>query len=88
MHHRQEVQRALAGLNPCAVYHLAGAAHVGNSWQHTRETYEGNVVTILDARGDRCANEAHVSDRQISLSPEEVPGANYTGNPATRESEQ
>ena len=52
------------------------------------ETYEGNVFTILDARGDRCANEAHVSDRQISLSPEEVPGANYTGNPATRESEQ
>lgn len=52
------------------------------------ETYDGNVVTIVDARGDRCANEAHVSDRQIALSPEEIPGANYTGNPVTRESEQ
>lgn len=52
------------------------------------ETYDGDVVTILDVRGDRCANETHVSDRQIALSPEEVPGANYTGNPAARESEQ
>jgi GDP-4-dehydro-6-deoxy-D-mannose reductase len=44
MHERREVDRALDGLNPYAVYHLAGAAHVGNSWQHTRETYEGNVL--------------------------------------------
>jgi hypothetical protein len=52
------------------------------------ETYDGNVVTILDARGDRCANEAHVSDHPIAVSPEDVPGANHTGNPAARESEQ
>jgi GDP-4-dehydro-6-deoxy-D-mannose reductase len=41
---RNAVDRALAGLDPSAVYHLAGAAHVGHSWQQTRETYEGNVL--------------------------------------------
>jgi len=41
---RAAVEGALADLDPAAVYHLAGAAHVGQSWQHTRETYEGNVL--------------------------------------------
>jgi GDP-4-dehydro-6-deoxy-D-mannose reductase len=38
------VERALADVRPADIYHLAGAAHVGQSWQHTRETYEGNVL--------------------------------------------
>lgn len=41
---RDAVTRALHGLDPSAVYHLAGAAHAGQSWRHTRETYEGNVL--------------------------------------------
>lgn len=38
------VSSALAALRPSAVYHLAGAAHVADSWSHTRETFEGNVL--------------------------------------------
>jgi GDP-4-dehydro-6-deoxy-D-mannose reductase len=52
---RGAVRQALAAAPPDAVYHLAGAAHVGNSWRHTRETYEGNVLSthhLLD--GLRC----------------------------------
>ena len=41
---RDAVVRALETLRPAAVYHLAGAAHAGQSWRHTRETYEGNVL--------------------------------------------
>jgi len=38
------VSAALAELRPSAVYHLAGSAHVADSWSHTRETFEGNVL--------------------------------------------
>jgi GDP-4-dehydro-6-deoxy-D-mannose reductase len=38
------VADALAAVKPSAIYHLAGAAHVADSWQHTRETFEGNVL--------------------------------------------
>jgi GDP-4-dehydro-6-deoxy-D-mannose reductase len=38
------VQRALGDLRPAAIYHLAGSAHVADSWLHTRETFEGNVL--------------------------------------------
>ncbi len=38
------VFRASADVAPSAVYHLAGAAHVGQSWQFTLETYQGNVL--------------------------------------------
>ncbi|MGE3189656.1 MAG: GDP-mannose 4,6-dehydratase [Vicinamibacterales bacterium] len=41
---REGVARALAALAPAAIYHLAGSAHVGQSWTNTRETYEGNVL--------------------------------------------
>jgi GDP-4-dehydro-6-deoxy-D-mannose reductase len=37
------VESALADVRPAAIYHLAGAAHVAESWSHTRETFEGNV---------------------------------------------
>jgi GDP-4-dehydro-6-deoxy-D-mannose reductase len=38
------VSRAIAEIAPAAIYHLAGAAHVAESWRHTRETFEGNVL--------------------------------------------
>jgi GDP-4-dehydro-6-deoxy-D-mannose reductase len=38
------VSAALADLRPSAIYHLAGSAHVADSWSHTRETFEGNVL--------------------------------------------
>jgi GDP-4-dehydro-6-deoxy-D-mannose reductase len=38
------VANALGAMRPRAIYHLAGAAHLGDSWQHTRETFEGNVL--------------------------------------------
>jgi len=41
---RAQVAAAIADLRPAAVYHLAGAAHVADSWTHTRETFEGNVM--------------------------------------------
>jgi GDP-4-dehydro-6-deoxy-D-mannose reductase len=41
---REAVARAVAEITPSAVYHLAGAAHVGQSWQFTLETYQGNVL--------------------------------------------
>lgn len=34
----------IGAARPQAVYHLAGAAHVGDSWSHTRETFAGNVL--------------------------------------------
>jgi GDP-4-dehydro-6-deoxy-D-mannose reductase len=40
----EAVQQALGELRPAAIYHLAGSAHVADSWQHTRETFEGNVL--------------------------------------------
>ncbi|MEW6320714.1 MAG: GDP-mannose 4,6-dehydratase [Acidobacteriota bacterium] len=40
---REAVAAALADLRPAAVYHLAGAPHVGLSWANTREFYEANV---------------------------------------------
>lgn len=41
---RDAVSRAVAEIAPSAVYHLAGAAHVGQSWQFTLETYQSNVL--------------------------------------------
>ena len=41
---RDAVARAAAEVAPSAVYHLAGAAHVGQSWRFTLETYQGNVL--------------------------------------------
>jgi len=41
---RAAVTRAVADVQPSAVYHMAGSAHVAQSWQYVRETYEGNVL--------------------------------------------
>lgn len=56
---RDAVRRALAELRPSAIYHLAGSAHVADSWSHPRETFEGNALAThrllqaLDAEGLR-----------------------------------
>jgi GDP-4-dehydro-6-deoxy-D-mannose reductase len=44
MHDRANVLAAIKDANPSSVYHLAGVPHVGDSWQHTRETFAGNVL--------------------------------------------
>jgi GDP-4-dehydro-6-deoxy-D-mannose reductase len=44
MHNAGEVAAALADARPAAIYHLAGSAHVGDSWRHTHETFAGNVL--------------------------------------------
>ncbi|MGH9203233.1 MAG: NAD-dependent epimerase/dehydratase family protein, partial [Vicinamibacterales bacterium] len=41
---RRAVGRELSDLQPSAVYHLAGAPHVAQSWHNTLETYQGNVL--------------------------------------------
>ncbi len=41
---REAVERAIAEVEPSAIYHLAGSAHVAESWKYVRETYEGNVL--------------------------------------------
>jgi GDP-4-dehydro-6-deoxy-D-mannose reductase len=41
---RDAVTRAVEQTQPAAVYHLAGAAHVAQSWQRTAETYAINVL--------------------------------------------
>lgn len=44
MHNRDAVARAVADSAPAEIYHLAGVPHVGNSWEHTHETFAGNVL--------------------------------------------
>ena len=44
MHDHDAVARAVADTPPDEIYHLAGVAHVGESWQHTHETFAGNVL--------------------------------------------
>jgi GDP-4-dehydro-6-deoxy-D-mannose reductase len=39
----EAVKRAIADAKPKAVYHCAGAAHVGKSWEQTTSTFEINV---------------------------------------------
>jgi GDP-4-dehydro-6-deoxy-D-mannose reductase len=41
---RHAVERAIAEVKPSTVFHLAGSAHVAESWKYVRETYEGNVL--------------------------------------------
>jgi GDP-4-dehydro-6-deoxy-D-mannose reductase len=38
------VRRAIAELRPSTVFHCAGAAHVGRSWNETRQTLASNVL--------------------------------------------
>jgi GDP-4-dehydro-6-deoxy-D-mannose reductase len=41
---RAQVRASIADLKPSQVYHLAGVAHVGQSWDATLPTLEGNVL--------------------------------------------
>ena len=41
---RSAVAQALEDVNPQAVYHLAGSAHVAQSWRDIHGTFEGNVL--------------------------------------------
>ncbi len=41
---RDAVKHTLAETRPGEVYHLAGAAHVAQSWHNPADTYEGNVL--------------------------------------------
>jgi GDP-4-dehydro-6-deoxy-D-mannose reductase len=41
---RQAVDEAIAEVQPSAVYHLAGAANVAQSWTQPHETFAGNVL--------------------------------------------
>ena len=41
---RAAVRRALDEARPSAVYHCAGAAHVGRSWEHAADTLAVNVL--------------------------------------------
>jgi GDP-4-dehydro-6-deoxy-D-mannose reductase len=53
------VRQAVASLRPATIFHVAGAAHVGQSWQAVASTLEVNVMgteNILEA------------DRQLGLS--------------------
>jgi len=43
---RDAVIDAIAAIQPSAVYHLAGSAHVAQSWQYTLATYQGNVLAM------------------------------------------
>src|SRR5260370_40344429 len=40
---RAQVHRALVELRPAAIYHCAGAAHVGRSWEKATSTLASNV---------------------------------------------
>lgn len=49
---RDRVRQEIGALRPSAVYHCAGAPHVGDSWRHTAEPLAQNVLTthyLLDA---------------------------------------
>ena len=41
---RDAVTRTLSEKRPEAIYHLAGAAHVAQSWHNPADAYEGNVL--------------------------------------------
>jgi GDP-4-dehydro-6-deoxy-D-mannose reductase len=41
---REAVERSIRETSPSAIYHLAGAAHVGQSWKYSFDTYRTNVL--------------------------------------------
>jgi len=66
---RDPVRRAIADIRPDVVYHLAGAAHVAQSWSERRETLATNVLGthhVLDA-----LRRAQLSARVL------IPGSSY-----------
>jgi GDP-4-dehydro-6-deoxy-D-mannose reductase len=59
---RDEVDRAIASLQPLVVYHCAGKAAAGNAWSHLGETLEVNVRGTLHLLG---AVERHAPDARV-----------------------
>ena len=54
---RAAVDRAVAGLKPTHVYHVAGSPHVAESWKDTTVPLSGNVLAthhLLQALGTHC----------------------------------
>ncbi|MDH4064365.1 MAG: GDP-mannose 4,6-dehydratase [Acidobacteriota bacterium] len=74
---RAQVFRAFADLRPSCVFHLAGSAHVADSWQHTRETFEGNVLAthhvLQGLRETRLAPRVLVSGSATIYAPAAEP---------------
>jgi GDP-4-dehydro-6-deoxy-D-mannose reductase len=54
------VADALADVRPAAIYHLAGAANVAQSWSDTHETFAGNV---------RASEHLFAGLRRLALAP-------------------
>jgi GDP-4-dehydro-6-deoxy-D-mannose reductase len=72
---RAAVTHAIAALLPASIYHCAGAAHVGRSWENTRQTLELNVLGthyLLEAVRTTCP------DAQVL-----VPGSALVYRPST-----
>jgi GDP-4-dehydro-6-deoxy-D-mannose reductase len=61
---REGVTRAVQQIKPHSVYHLAGWAHPGQSWQHTLETYQNNVLATHHLL---TAVQAHVPTARVLL---------------------
>jgi GDP-4-dehydro-6-deoxy-D-mannose reductase len=74
---REQVQRAIAAIEPDAIYHLAGAAHVAHSWRHSYDTYQGNVLAthhLLDAlRVERLAPRVLLAGSSTIYKPQPHP---------------
>lgn len=74
---RQAVGRALSQLRPSAVYHLAGAPHVAQSWHNTLETYQGNVLVTHNLfeglRDSKLRPRVFVSGSATIYRPQERP---------------
>ena len=66
-----QIRGALADARPEAVYHLAGWADVGGSWQHPAETLQLNAVGTLNVLE---ASRAVKADRVLSVASAEVYG--------------
>jgi GDP-4-dehydro-6-deoxy-D-mannose reductase len=64
---RAQVDAAVARLRPAAVYHCAGAAHVGRSWDSTESTFAVNVRGTLQ-RGAAAARVLVLSSALVYAS--------------------
>jgi GDP-4-dehydro-6-deoxy-D-mannose reductase len=70
------VRRAIADTRPAVIYHCAGAAQAGQSWQHAASTLETNVLGthhLLEA-----VRAAHLESRVL------VPGSALVYRPSDR----
>src|SRR5262245_49017426 len=66
---RQAVERAVSELQPSAVFHCAGAAHVGRSWSNASDTLATNVLATHHLLG--ALRKTGVKSRVL------IPGSSY-----------